>query len=149
MLSLSREAEEGNLGSLLSAPPISSPAPIEGKFVIDTVDPVDPNDEFVSSTTDSELFTPATSPPKSPESAETPLRIKFTPLSASQNHDSVFGSLKPDPSDSDLAGKRNSRIREGAGRVLCSSIMLVRSSSEVTEMRESRSSPGSWYLIRN
>lgn len=149
-LSLSTKAEGGNLG-LFSHPAFSSPPfpAIDGKLVIDTEDPVDPNEELVSSTTDScpdPPLTPATSPPPDsvpakPESEDTPLRIKFTPLRASQNHESDFGSSNPDPRDSGLEGKRNNRMRGAAAG--CSSIMLRRSSSVATETRLSRSSPGS------
>nr|GMD51985.1 hypothetical protein Iba_chr11bCG7570 [Ipomoea batatas] len=72
-------------------------------------------------------------------------------LNASENHDSAFGSRNPDPSDSDLTGKRNNRMREGLGEIdeamrSCSSSMFWRSSSVVTEMSESRPSSGSWLL---
>lgn len=54
--------------------------------------------------------------------------------------------------ESGFVGNRNNRIREGLMDELAavvrsySSIMFSRSSSVVTEMRESRSSFGSWYL---
>lgn len=55
--------------------------------------------------------------------------------------------------ESGLVAKRNRRMREGLMTEVAaaavrsySSIMFSRSSSVVTEMRESRSSLGSWYL---
>ncbi|KAJ9562343.1 hypothetical protein OSB04_007503 [Centaurea solstitialis] len=73
----------------------------------------------------------------------------MVPFNASENQDSDFGSSSRDPTDSGRVEKRNNLMRAGVGEAAmrsCSSIMLLRSSSVVMEMRASRSSFGSWYL---
>ena len=94
------------------------------------------------------------------ESDRPPSDIPAVPLSALRNQSSDFPEPKPKAegsgpmgwAESGLLEKRNRRIREGFEELLAeavrsySSIMLSRSSSVVTEMRESRSSLGSWYL---
>ena len=148
--------------------PLSSTwALIAAKLDTETEEEVDPNDELVSNTTDSgtenESKPPLLIPTKfsagngsewpNPESDEFPFCITLALLlSASKNHDSDFGSWRTDPGESGLEGKRNNRMREGvgvAGRLSYSSNILRRSSSVVSEIRESRSWCGSWYLRVN
>lgn len=128
---------------------------------------IDPNDEHVSKTIDS-----GTEPPHLPESplfiklspfpskhskpipdpSDNPLLIIIVLFNASLNQDSDFGSSNNDPTDSGRVGKRNNLIRDGVGELTirsCSSNMLCRSSSVVIEIKESRSSLGSWYLSVN
>ncbi|GMP32995.1 hypothetical protein CsSME_00006509 [Camellia sinensis var. sinensis] len=86
--------------------------------------------------------------------SDSPLGSKPAPFSASTNHVSDLASSSREPIEaavSGLARKRNRRRRAVFNGVVgvmrsYSSIMFSRSSLVVTEMRESSSSLGSWYL---